>query len=386
VLNILRSGPLLHTDPELRALRAQLSKRAVIVVYVMLGVWLLTDLLVRQFIPSSAPDSLLFDLVAAVLLGIVGVIALRLIHLGNTSRAGYLLANSFLAFALIILFFFSPRVFIPAALLFIPIALAGMMIGGRTPFLYSVPASLALAANYFMQGSEFMLLGVELEGITAGLFLGCQIVLHQGLATMFTITSAHVDSTIEQLLYQTEQLSHLANTDALSGLANRRFFVEQLEREFARAKRYRRPLTLLYLDLDDFKAINDRFGHAVGDAVISNLSLSMRAVLRSTDLLARIGGDEFAVLLPETTIKGGVGVTQKLKRALVAFTSRPDCVITSLTFSAGLAQFRFEDETIDDLLARADHAQYKAKDAGKGQIRTQHDTIQLSLFEEEQTP
>lgn len=386
MLNILRSGPLLHTDPELRALRAQLSKRAVIVVYVMLGVWLLTDLLVRQFIPSSAPDSLLFDLVAAVLLGIVGVIALRLIHLGNTSRAGFLLANSFLAFALIILFFFSPRVFIPAALLFIPIALAGMMIGGRTPFLYSVPASLALAANYFMQGSEFMLLGVELEGITAGLFLGCQIVLHQGLATMFTITSAHVDSTIEQLLYQTEQLSHLANTDALSGLANRRFFVEQLEREFARAKRYRRPLTLLYLDLDDFKAINDRFGHAVGDAVISNLSLSMRAVLRSTDLLARIGGDEFAVLLPETTIKGGVGVTQKLKRALVAFTSRPDCVITSLTFSAGLAQFRFEDETIDDLLARADHAQYKAKDAGKGQIRTQHDTIQLSLFEEEQTP
>jgi diguanylate cyclase (GGDEF)-like protein len=386
VLNIFRSGPLFHTDPELGALRAQLSKRAVVVVYVVFGIWLLTDLLVRQFIPSSAPDSLLFDLVAAILLGIVGVIALRLIHLGNTSRAGYLLANSFLVFALIILFFFTPKAFIPAVLLFIPIVLAGMMIGGRTPFLYSVPASLALAVSYFMHGSEFMLLGFETEIISAGLFLGCQIVLHQGLATMFTITSAHVESTIGQLLDQTEQLSHLANTDSLSGLANRRFFVEQLEREFARAKRYRRPLTLLYLDLDDFKLINDRFGHAVGDDVIRNLSLSMRAVLRSTDLLARIGGDEFAVLLPETTIKGGVGVTHKLKRALIAFTSRPDCAITSLTFSAGLAQFRFEDESIDDLLARADHAQYKAKDAGKGQIRTQHDTIQLSLFEEEQTP
>jgi diguanylate cyclase (GGDEF)-like protein len=386
VLNIFRSGPLAHTDPELRALHAQLSKRAVIVVYGIFGIWLFTDLIIRHFLPSSAADSLLFDLVAAILLGIVGAIALRLINLGNTSRAGYLLANSFLVLALIILFFFPPRVFIPAALLFIPIALAGMLIGGRTPFLYSVPASLALAASYFMHGSEFILPGIELEGISAGLFLGCQIVLHQGLATMFSINSAHVESTIEQLLDQTEQLSHLANTDALSGLANRRFFVEQLEREFARAKRYRRPLTLLYLDLDDFKAINDRFGHAVGDNVISNLSLSMRAVLRSTDLLARIGGDEFAVLLPETTIKGGVGVTQKLKRALVAFTSRPDSVIPSLTFSAGLAQFRFEDESIDDLLARADHAQYKAKDAGKGQIRTQHDTIQLSLFEEEQTP
>jgi len=245
VLNIFRPDPLAHTDPELRALRAQLSRRAVIVVYVMFGIWLLTDLLVRQFIPSSAPDVLLFDLVAAILLGIVGVIALRLIQLGNTSRAGYLLANSFLVFALIILFF-------PAALLFIPIALAGMMIGGRTPFLYSVPASLALAANYYLRGNEPMLLGFELEGFSAGLFLGCQIVLHQGLATMFAITSAHVESTIEQLLYQTEQLSHMANTDVLSGLANRRFFVEQLEREFARAKRYRRPLTLLYLDLDDF--------------------------------------------------------------------------------------------------------------------------------------
>jgi len=386
VFNIFRAGPLFHTDPELRAERAQLSKRAVIVAYILFGIWLLADLLMRYFIPSSVPDSILFNLVSAILLGIVAAIALRLIHLGNTPLAGHVLASSFLIFALFILFFFTRRVFIPAALLFIPIGLAGMMIGGISPFFYSVPASLALAASYLIRGSEFILPGFELEGIAGGLFLGCQIVLHQGLATMFIITSAHVESTIEQLLHQTEQLSHLANTDPLSGLANRRFFVEQLEREFARAKRYRRPLTLLYLDLDDFKSINDRFGHVVGDGVICNLSLSMRAVLRSTDLLARIGGDEFAVLLPETTIKGGVGVTQKLKRAVTAFTSRPDCVISSLTFSAGLAQFRFEDETVDDLLARADRAQYQAKDAGKGQIRTQHDVSQLPLFEGEQTP
>lgn len=386
MVNIFRADPLFQIDPELSALRTQLSKRAAIFVYVIFGIWLVTDLLIRQFIPSSAPNNLLFDLAAAIVLGIMGAVALRLIHLGNTSLAGHILANTFLAFALIILFFFTPGVFIPAALLFIPIALAGMMTGGRSPFFYSVLASLALAVRYFIHGSEFILPGFELGGISGILFLSCQIVLHQGLAAMFIIISAHVEATIEQLLHQTEQLSHLANTDPLSGLANRRFFVEQLEREFARAKRYRRPLTLLYLDLDDFKSINDRFGHVVGDDVICNLSLSMRAVLRSTDLLARIGGDEFAVLLPETTIKGGVGVTHKLKRALVAFTSRPDCVIPSLTFSAGLAQFRFEDESIDDLLARADHAQYKAKDAGKGQIRTQHDTVQLALFEDEQTP
>jgi len=71
---------------------------------------------------------------------------------------------------------------------------------------------------------------------------------------------------------------------------------------------------------------------------------------------------------------------------VIAFTSRTDSVISSLTFSAGLAQYRFEDESIDDLLARADHAQYQAKDAGKGQIRTQQDSMQLTLFEEEQNP
>jgi len=347
---------------------------------------MLADLLIGHFIPSSAPDNRLFNLVSAILLGIVAIIALRLIQLGNTPLAGHVLAISFLAFGLIILFFFRSSVFIPAALLFIPIALAGMMIGGKSPFFYSVPASLAITASYLIIGSEFLLPGFEIEGIYGGIFLGCQIVLHQGLATTFLITSSHIETTIEQFIHQTEQLSHLANTDPLSGLANRRFFVEQLEREFARAKRYRRPLTLLYLDLDDFKSINDRFGHVVGDDVIRNLSMSMRAVLRSTDLLARIGGDEFAVLLPETSIKGGVGVTNKLKRALIAFTSRPDSVISSLTFSAGLAQYRFEDESIDALLARADRAQYQAKDAGKGQVRTQHDTVQLSLFEEDQIP
>ena len=383
MFNIFRAGPIFHTDPELSALRARLLNRTVIVVYALFGIWLLADLLFRLFLPNSATGSLLFDLISAILLGIVAAIALRLIRLGNTSLAGHILANSFLVFSLIILFF-TPKVLIPAALLFIPIALAGMMIGGKSPLFYSVPASLALVTRYFLHGSGSILPGFELEGSIGGLFLGSQILLHQGLATMFIITSAHVESTIDQLLHKTAQLSHLANTDPLSGLANRRFFVEQLEREFARAKRYRRPLTLLYLDLDDFKSINDRFGHVVGDDVIRNLALSMSAVLRSTDLLARIGGDEFAVLLPETTIKGGVGVTNKLKRSLTALSSRANSVIPSLSFSAGLAQSRVEDESIDDLLTRADRAQYLAKKAGKGQVRTQHDISQLPLFEEEQ--
>jgi diguanylate cyclase (GGDEF)-like protein len=383
VLNIFRAGPRLQSDPELGALRSRLSKQALILAFVLFGIWLLVDLIIRRIFPSSSSGTFLFDLVAAIILGICGTYALHLIRMGNIALAGLVLASAFLIFAMSLLYFFGEGVLIPAAFLYLPIILAGMMIGGKSPLFYSMAAALVLVGHYLLNGIEIVFPGMENEEIFAGVFLGMQIILYQGVAVLFISTSTQVESTIETLRDETEQLSHLAYTDPLSGLANRRFFVEQLEREFARAKRYRRPLTLLYLDLDDFKSINDRFGHIVGDNVIRDLALSMSAVLRSTDLLARIGGDEFAVLLTETTLKGGMGVAKKLRRAMHAYTSRPDTVVSSMSFSAGLAQFRFEDESIDDLLARADDAQYQAKDAGKGQIRTQQDDMQLALFEED---
>jgi diguanylate cyclase (GGDEF)-like protein len=154
-------------------------------------------------------------------------------------------------------------------------------------------------------------------------------------------------------------------------LANRRHLIEQLEREFARARRYRRPLSLLYLDLDGFKAVNDRFGHMFGDEILRGVAKSMQAVLRSTDLLARIGGDEFAVLLPETNLEGGQKVANKLRKALVAYSQRLGPMIPALTFCAGASQLLKEDRSIDDILARADDAQYLAKSTGKAHTRTQ---------------
>jgi diguanylate cyclase (GGDEF)-like protein len=226
---------------------------------------------------------------------------------------------------------------------------------------------------------------VLFHGQLAYLFIGSQIVLHQGLAFMLHSLSGHITLSINRLRQQTEALAQLAHTDALTGLANRRYLIEHLEREFTRAKRYRRPLTLLYLDLDGFKAINDQFGHLFGDEILRNIALSMRAVLRSADVLARIGGDEFAVLLPETTIKGAMGVATKLSRALKAFGTNLSEAIPDLSFSAGIAQMRFEDESIDDLLARADSVQYDAKAAGHGQIRSQLDINQLPLFDTPQS-
>ena len=108
----------------------------------------------------------------------------------------------------------------------------------------------------------------------------------------------------------------------------------------------------------------------------------MRAAVRTTELLARVGGDEFAVVLPERTVKGATGVAAKLRKALEAFGNSLGGTVPTLTFCAGAAQIRPGDSGIDELLARADQAQYKAKAAGRGQIRTQLEVSQLPLFNE----
>jgi len=168
-------------------------------------------------------------------------------------------------------------------------------------------------------------------------------------------------------------MAKLAHTDPLTGLSNRRHLFEKLESEFARAQRYRRPFCLLYIDMDGFKAVNDQFGHLFGDEILRGSARSMRAVLRGTDLLARIGGDEFAVLLPETDLIGAEHVAAKLRKALAAYGSQLSPSIPSLTLSVGVGQISEEDDAIEDILARADKAQYLAKSAGRSLTRTQED-------------
>jgi len=165
-----------------------------------------------------------------------------------------------------------------------------------------------------------------------------------------------------------------ALTDPLTGLANRRQLIDLMQREFNRARRYRRPLGLLYLDLDGFKAINDRFGHMFGDEILRNVATTLRAVLRSTDLLARIGGDEFAVLLPETPIPGVENVATKLHRALASYSQRLGPAVTPLTFCVGASQLSDNDASIDDLLTRADNALLEAKNDTPGTTHTQLDS------------
>jgi len=153
----------------------------------------------------------------------------------------------------------------------------------------------------------------------------------------------------------------LADTDALTGLHNRRMFHETLGREVARAQRYSRTLGLIVLDLDDFKQVNDRFGHLAGDAVLAEVGERMRSVARSADVPCRIGGEEFAVILPESALTDAEALYQRLAEAISA---RPIADVGTIRFSAGLAELRTDDDSLS-FFERADRALYVAKRDGK---------------------
>ena len=156
----------------------------------------------------------------------------------------------------------------------------------------------------------------------------------------------------------------LADLDALTGLHNRRYFHETLQREVARAQRYDRSLALVVFDLDDFKAINDRIGHLAGDGVLAEAADRVRDVVRSADVACRIGGDEFAVILPESSI---ADADQLYRRLEAAVSSRPIVQAGRLHLSAGVAELQPDDDAIS-FFERADEALYRAKAAGKGTV------------------
>ncbi len=155
----------------------------------------------------------------------------------------------------------------------------------------------------------------------------------------------------------------LSRSDYLTGLANRRAFEELFEMECKRSRRYNRPITLVYLDLDDFKKVNDGRGHQTGDEVLLAVATTLRSSLRSTDCVARIGGDEFAILLPETDEEGARIIMNKLNAVLQTLLTPTNWPIG---FSFGVVTFPAPLESLETMLERADKLMYEAKHSGKG--------------------
>jgi diguanylate cyclase (GGDEF)-like protein len=160
------------------------------------------------------------------------------------------------------------------------------------------------------------------------------------------------------------EVRQLADLDALTNLHNRRYFHETLARECTRAHRYDRRLALVVFDIDDFKAINDRIGHLAGDAVLAAVAERVQSVVRGADIACRVGGDEFAVILPESTLGDA---EQLYGRVELAVASRPLGPFERIRLSAGLAELRPEDDA-KIFFERADEALYRAKETGKGRF------------------
>jgi diguanylate cyclase (GGDEF)-like protein len=157
----------------------------------------------------------------------------------------------------------------------------------------------------------------------------------------------------------------LADVDGLTSLHNRRYFHETLGREAARAHRYERRLALVIVDIDDFKETNDRLGHLGGDAVLAAVAERLLSAVRSADIACRVGGDEFAVILPEASARDAEQLYQRIQFAIGSGAAGP---AENVRISAGIAELRPEDDAIS-LFERTDEALYRAKEGGKGQVR-----------------
>lgn len=161
-------------------------------------------------------------------------------------------------------------------------------------------------------------------------------------------------------------LERLATTDPLTGLANRYRFFTVAELEIRRAARYGRPLTLAMADMDHFKRINDTCGHQAGDRVLTGFAALCRQILRPNDLIARFGGEEFALLLPETDLDGAVALGERLREATLALSMPDRSMRTSI--SIGVTVVRPSETSVDAALSRADRALYAAKQGGRNRV------------------
>jgi len=220
----------------------------------------------------------------------------------------------------------------------------------------------------------------DLDSRVAGLRIGADDFLAKPFADAEIQARAaamlRIKSLQDQLRSAKGQLEKLSVTDGLTGLYNHRHFQERLAEEFRRSQRYADPVSLIMLDLDHFKLVNDRFGHPFGDRVLRETAELIRSSIRDPDICARYGGEEFAIILPKTHLQGALAVAERMFRALrtkahiydgsASGAPRAQVVVTA---SIGIAFYPSKDVTTPELLVKfADDALYRAKGEGRDAI------------------
>ena len=214
--------------------------------------------------------------------------------------------------------------------------------------------------------------------VTVALLCGASDVI-VGLAASHGATRLQVTNSVTQTAFflvlaavclalkaSQSRLHELSRTDPLTGLKNRRSFFESGDAEAQRAVRYKRTFSIVYIDVDDFKRINDALGHRAGDALLRRIAEQVRAAVRRTDVAARLGGDEFAVLLPETDAGAASKAVASLRQRLTGLSS-PDG--RPVTFSLGVLTSSGRPCAFDELVSAADSLMYESKRGGKDSVR-----------------
>jgi diguanylate cyclase (GGDEF)-like protein len=279
------------------------------------------------------------------------------------------------------------RQFVEAALLLLALGAMGLIVFGgvalfedrNPPLTFLCIPPLIWAAYRFGQReaatASFLLSALAIWGTLSGVgaFAGDSpndsLVLLQAFVGVIAMMAMTLAASVAQHRRVEAELAHLAEHDSLTDLLNRRRFQADLSQHLAEAKRYGTRGSLLFLDLDEFKAINDRLGHIAGDKLLVAIAALLRGRLRESDLLARLGGDEFAMILPYTRGDQALALAEQLVEAIRRHPFQAAGQPVPITATIGVALFPEDGLTVDQLLARADAAMYEAKRLGRNASR-----------------
>ncbi len=190
------------------------------------------------------------------------------------------------------------------------------------------------------------------------------VLINRGMA-LFAIWSTAIVSYFHLRILA--RLEPLATTDQLTGLYNRHFFTSELVKQINTWRRHQQALTIIILDIDYFKKVNDTYGHLAGDYALKSLAKICKSLLRDIDTLARIGGEEFAILLPTTNVNGGMQIAERIRRVTENYKFEYEGNTFNMTVSLGVAELTDEAWTITEFIGAADDMLYKAKHAGRNQ-------------------
>ena len=210
--------------------------------------------------------------------------------------------------------------------------------------------------------------------------LGKLNLTYEQLILNYKTAKDSAEKLLRQLQKANRKLRKLATTDGLTGLLNHRAFQEVLDRRISESKRHHRHLSLMLLDIDKFKAVNDQYGHPVGDTVLIIVSRAISEILRKEDIIARYGGEEYSIILPETDAQGAVHLAERIRKSIEDLVIKINGLSLKVTISIGVSTKKphMSDCNKTELITMADKALYAAKNAGRNRVRASLDNLAVS--------